>query len=101
MPINRDDVLRPLGGEDNLRLMCDADGFEYTTLHEGFKASFTTPKYSVDVLHFPDRLDHSNRWALRVWNRNRAKRVHNSSSVLEPDLLALTFEWATNYSLSF
>ena len=99
--LNRDDVLRPLGGEDNLRLMCEADGFEYMKWGQRFQVTFTTPKYSVDVIHFPDRLDNANRWSLRVWSRDRVQGVHNSSSVLDPELLALTFEWATRYSLSF
>lgn len=101
MPLNRNDVLRPLGGEDNLRLMCDAKDFQYMDWGKGLQVTFSTPKFSIDVVHFPDRLDHTNRWSLAVWGKYRVRKIHHSPSVLDPDLLARTFEWATKYSLSF
>jgi hypothetical protein len=101
MPIDRNDVLRPLGGEDNLRLMCDAEDFRYMDWGRGYQVTFSTPKYSVDVVHYPDRLDRSERWVLVVWGKYRVHKIHVSDSILDPDLLVRTFEWATKYTLSF
>ena len=101
MPLICDDVLRPLGGEDNLRLMCDAEDFQYMNWGRGYQVTFSTPKYSIDVVHFPDRLDQSGRWSFTVWGKYRVHKIHRSDSIFDPDLVVRMFEWATKYTLSF
>lgn len=101
MPLDRDEILRPLGGEDNLRLMCDAEDFQYTDWDRMLEVTFSTPEFSIDVSYWPDRLSYTNRWSLAVWGKYRVRKIHRSSWILNSELVARTFEWATKCKLSF
>ncbi len=65
------------------------------------EVTFSTPEFSIDVIYFPDRLSYTNRWSLVVWEKYRIRRIHYASSILNPELVARAFEWATKYTLSF
>lgn len=95
--LNRDDILRPLGGEDTLRLMCEADCFVYI----GGVCRFRTPLHKIEVGHYHDRLDKTLRWSLVVKLKGEIGSLHISSCILDPGVLARTFEWATHYTLEF
>ena len=95
--INRDDILSPLGGEDTLRIMCEADCFVYI----GIACYFSTPKHNIIVGHYRDLIDKTLRWSLVVKIRGETEPLHTSSSILVPEVVARIFEWSTNYSLTF
>lgn len=99
--LNRDDVLRPLGGEDNLRMMCEADGFEYIMCSTFQKCYFNTPRWCVKISHFTDTLSGGFRWGLEVKALGSGFPHHRSSSVIDANLLVRLFEWSTQYTLSF
>jgi hypothetical protein len=98
---NRNEILKPLGGEDTLRLMCGADGFEYYSAGISEICCFRTPKYSIEVSHYTDNLEGKSRWALVVYLEGSRFPHHRSSSIWDPDLLVRIFEWSTEYTLSF
>jgi hypothetical protein len=98
---NRNEILKPLGGEDTLRLMCGADGFEYYSAGISEICCFRTPKYSIEVSHYTDNLEGKSRWALVVYLKEIRFPHHRSSSIWDPDLLVRIFEWSTEYTLSF
>jgi hypothetical protein len=95
--LNPDDILRPLGGEDNLRMMCEADGFVYI----GDECRFRTPIHQIVVRHYYNILDKTLRWSLVVKLKGEIGSLHRSSCILAPEVVARTFEWATNYTLEF
>jgi hypothetical protein len=95
--LNPDEILRPLGGEDNLRMMCEADCFVYI----GGECRFRTPIHQIAVRHYYDTLDKAPRWSLVVKIRGEIGSLHRSICILDPGVLARTFEWATNYTLEF
>jgi len=95
--LNRDDILRPLGGEDTLRLMCEADGFVYI----GGECRFRTPSHHIVVGHYLDVLDKIPRWSLVVNLKGEIGSLHRSSSIMAPEVVASIFEWSTHYSLRF
>jgi hypothetical protein len=100
--LKRDDVLRPLGGEDNLRLMCNADDFVYIDeWGRSMVCDFLTPEHNVRIVHYIDVLDRKPRWSLVVRDRYRFVALHRSSSIWDPDLVSTVFEWSTHYALEF
>jgi len=100
--LKRDDILRPLGGEDTLRLMCEADEFEYID-DWGRSASckFRTPEYHIKICHFIDVLGNNPRWSLSVRAKGEIVPLHKSSSIWDIDLVVRVFEWSTKYTLKF
>jgi hypothetical protein len=100
--LKRDDILRPLGGEDNLRLMCNADGFEYTDdWGRSMACNFLTPEHNVWVVYYIDVLDRKPRWSLSVRAKGEIVFLHRSSSIQDFGLVARIFEWSTHYALEF
>lgn len=100
--LKRDDILRPLGGEDNLRLMCEADGFEYIDeWGRSMVCNFLTPEHNVRIVYYIDILDRKPRWSLVVRDRYRFVTLHRSSSIWDPELVSTVFEWSTHYALEF
>jgi hypothetical protein len=99
--LNRDDVLRPLGGEDNLRMMCEADSFKYIKCSTFQNCYFHTPRWCVKISHRVDTLDGRLRWGLEVKDLKNGFPHHRSSSVIDENLLVRLFEWSTEYTLSF
>ena len=96
--INRDDILRPLGGEHTLRLMCEADCFVYV----GDVCHFGTPKHNIRIGHYHDSIDKTPRWSLVVNLKGElGGSLHRSSSIMDPGVVARIFEWSTQYSLTF
>ena len=97
--LNRDDVLRPLGGEDNLRMMCEADGFEYMSCSTYQSVEFRI-QIRVIVLTYFD-YPHVKFWSLVVWKE--PKKLHRSFSEgsIPENRLEYVFKVATGYSLSF
>lgn len=99
--INRDDILRPLGGEDTLRMMCEADGFVYVGVGEWSECRFRTSSHSIVVGHYIDVIDKTPRWSLVVKLKGEIRSLHRSSSILAPEVVARIFEWSTHYALEF
>lgn len=95
--LDRDDILWPLGGEDTLRLMCEADCFVYINC----ECHFRTPIHDIMVGRYYDRIDKTLRWSLVVKLKGEIGSLHRSSCILDPGVLARTFEWATHYTLEF
>lgn len=89
-------ILEPLGGEDNLRLMCDADNFIY---YSGGEARFSIKNHRVCItrrVYF----DETPRWMLEVYD---APFLHRSffEGALEGKSLERAFTIATGYTLRF
>ena len=99
--LDRDDILRPLGGEDTLRLMCEAYGFVYLGDERQVVCHFGTPKHNIQIGHYLDVLDKTPRWSLDVKIRGEIGSLHRSSSIMAPEVVACIFEWSTHYSLTF
>jgi hypothetical protein len=92
-------VLAPLGGEDNIRMMCDAGYFVYSGFGKDLSVEFRIQN-RVIVLSYFERL-YGGFWSLEVWNE--PKKLHRSFTLgnIPEYQLEYMFKLATGYTLSF
>ena len=86
-------ILEPLGGEDNLRLMCDADNFIYGIGEVRFSIGNHRVIIYCSLYH-----DGTTRWGLEVYD---SPFLHRSFSLGVGDSLERVFTIATGYTLRF
>jgi hypothetical protein len=92
-------ILAPLGGEDNIRMMCDAENFVYPGFGDFSWVEFRIQNRVIVLRYF----DYSfgKFWFLEVWNEpEKLHRSFGRGSIPE-NRLEYVFKVATGYSLSF
>jgi hypothetical protein len=92
-------ILAPLGGEDNIRMMCDASHFEYLTFTDTvLQVEFRVQKRICVVFYIGDPFRPL--WSIGVLDEHKLHRSFSRGAIPEEELEEV-FTLATGYSLSF
>lgn len=95
---NHMELLEPLGGEWNLRIMCNVDKFIYNSERS---VTFFIEEMKIVITCNYSLLFDSNFWSIYVYGGPYDPPKKVSTYITRPDVLLRTFEIFTGYSLSF
>lgn len=91
-------VLEPLGGEDNLTLMCGVEEFTYVS---DSRVKFNLPGLFVFCGTGWDDFFGKQYWGMLIREQLSGQVIHNSSCITDFRLVGRIFETYTDYRLWF